>query len=249
MRRNSSSATTCMSSNGSLRRAYSGMFGQSDTEASNPSLLPFELTRNFNTEWIENDSPHASNSSLISPLLIIYLLFIAVGQLFIMVFFPIRISWTITNCTHGLITIVYLHWIKGSPNFYDVGGEMNGMTLWEQLDCTDTIKSKAAAVNGSNNAACPSSPAASQRKRPRSRFTTQKLVLLIVPTILCHVGCHFCDYEVGWSLVNVFCWCFCIVAKMPFMHGVRLFGVNRTAGIDDCNSSLSDDYTEGRKMK
>ncbi len=41
------------------------------------------------------------------------------------------------------------------------------------------------------------------------------------------------DFELVVSVVNLSVWVICIVAKMEGMHGVRLFGFNRTIGIDD----------------
>ena len=34
--------------------------------------------------------------------------------------------------------------------------------------------------------------------------------------------------------INVGVWSVVMIPKLPFMNGVRLFGINRTAGIDDC---------------
>jgi len=114
-------------------------------------------------------------------------------------------SWTYTNVLHGIITLLAFHWIKGSPNWYEQG-ELNAMTLWEQLN---------------------SSP------DPSCTLRYSKQMLFVVPTLLCYLACHFGRYEKGLSLVNVLFWITCLVAKLDWMNGVRIFGLNRTIGIDD----------------
>jgi hypothetical protein len=173
------------------------------------NLFTFELTRNLNTEWLmDTDARHKGK---LTPLLITYISSILLGQIFNSILFPPHISWTVTNVVHGFITMLYLHWIKGSPNFCDVSGSgaMNGLTLWEQL-----YHPGYAAENN-------------------RRFSDSKLVLLVVPTILCYLGCAFSSYDRRCSVINVVVWVICIIAKMPFMHGVRILGINSTVGIDD----------------
>lgn len=173
------------------------------------NLFTFELTRNLNTEWLmDTDARHKGK---LTPLLITYVSSILLGQIFNSIVFSAHISWTVTNVAHGFITMLYLHWIKGSPNFCDVSGSgaMNGLTTWEQLYHPGYV---------------------SENNR---RFSDSKLVLLVVPTILCYVGCAFSSYDRTCSVINVIVWVICIIAKMPFMHGVRILGINSTVGIDD----------------
>jgi hypothetical protein len=173
------------------------------------NLFTFELTRNLNTEWLmDTDARHKGK---LTPLLITYISSILLGQIFNSIVFPAHISWTVTNVAHGFITMLYLHWIKGSPNFCDVSGSgaMNGLTTWEQLYHPGYV--------AENN----------------KRFSDSKLVLLVVPTILCYVGCAFSSYDRTCCVINVIVWVICIIAKMPFMHGVRILGINSTVGIDD----------------
>jgi hypothetical protein len=190
----------------SVRSSMSGTDGGGIDQSSS---LPFELTRNMNTEWLmETDARHRGK---LTPLLLIYIFIVLTGQGCNMILFTPAISWTVTNIIHGFITMTYLHWIKGSPNNFDISGagEMNGMTLWEQLY-------NPALLNGEYN-----------------RFTDSKLVLIMVPTCLSYAGCLFSGYDKLCCLLNIIVWVSCIVAKMPFMHGVRLLGINRTVGIDD----------------
>jgi ORMDL family len=169
-----------------IPRTYSGLYGEGN------DLLPFELARNRNTDWV---------STAGWQLLGTYTCVLFMVHLTVLGLVDFSKSWTVTATLHALVTMVYLHWIKGSPNFYEQG-EMNAMTFWEQLDSTE----------GTSNA---------------------RTALLIIPTLLCYAACHFANYNIKWSVLNVCVWLICIVGKLPFMNGVRIMGINRTTGIDD----------------
>ena len=171
-----------------IPNTYAGLYGDGN------DLLPFELSRNCNTEWMMGKK----NGVL---LLATYMSVIAVGQLIIMAFVDFYMSWTVGHAIHFVITLIYLHWIKGSPNFYEQG-EMNAMTTWEQLVSTPGT-------------------------------FAQRRALLVVPTLLCYAACHFAHYESKLVALNVIIWAISVLAKMPFMNGVRILGINRTTGIDD----------------
>ena len=64
-------------------------------------------------------------------------------------------------------------------------------------------------------------------------YTTTKKFLMTIPAILCWMSCHTADYKVSVNIVNVGMFCICLIPKVPEMHIVRLFGVNRSTGIDD----------------
>jgi len=114
-----------------------------------------------------------------------------------------HLGWTITNVSHFFFTFLGMHWIKGSPNHYGQG-EFSHLTWFEQL-----------AAN-------------------HDHYTDLvKNGLLVVPTITCYLACHFGKYEKSIVGVNFVVWAICILAKMPWMQGVRILGINRTQGIDD----------------
>jgi len=194
-----------------IPRTYSGLYGTGGElthQIPNSDLLPFELSRNLNTDWLKSGNA-GSNNLTISSLLFTYLFFIALIEIAVLalplVSISLASSWTYTNVLHGIITLLCFHWIKGSPNWYEQG-ELNAMTLWEQL-------------NSSPDSSC------------TLRYSKQ--MLFVVPTVLCYLACHFGRYEKGLSLVNVLIWIVCLVAKLDWMNGVRLWGINRTIGIDD----------------
>jgi len=121
-------------------------------------------------------------------------------------------SLTFTNILHGMLTTLFLHWIKGSPNFYEQG-ELNAMTLWEQLNCSPDVGN----AEGEYQAV----------------VNSTKKVLVVVPTVLCYIACHFSNYDLVMCILNLIVWAVCVVAKLEGMNGVRIWGINRTIGIDD----------------
>jgi hypothetical protein len=175
-----------------IPRSYSGLYGQGGDD-----LLPFELARSQHTDWLEE-------GGLL--LLILYIGGIGVFQVLALAAvdytssYPLEWTWTITSVMHCLITLVYLHWIKGS--LFDEQGEMAALTLWEQLE-----------------------------GRPKNAML--KRILTLIPTLLCYAACHFSHYDLELCAVNGFVWVICILGKLPFMNGVRIFGINQTTGIDD----------------
>ena len=166
-----------------IPRTYSGLYGDND------DLKPLEIHR----QGIFSES--------VPFFLISYLTLIGAIQLFTSVLFIEQHSWTITHAFHLAVTLVHVHWLKGSIT--DPQGELNADTLWEQL-----------VARGEN--------AEGARK-----------VLLIVPTVLCYAACHNAEYEYQWCGLNLVLWLIAMFAKTPMMVGIRLFDVNRTAGIDD----------------
>jgi hypothetical protein len=170
-----------------IPRSYSGLYGFSDGD-----LLPFELNRHRDTFGTETNTAW---------FLGVYLTLVLTVQLLsLTIMSDMRSTLSVTNAIHFLITLVYVHWLKGS--LYDEQGEMNALTVWEQLEATQGTK-------------------------------PVRQVLLIVPTVLTWAACWAAQYDTNTSLLNIILWLVSIAAKLPFMNGVRIFGINRTAGIDD----------------
>jgi len=67
----------------------------------------------------------------------------------------------------------------------------------------------------------------------RSNTVVVKRTLTVVPTLLCYAACHFSEYSWNVCVWNIVLWAIHVAAKLPFMNGVRVFGINRTTGIDD----------------
>jgi len=82
-------------------------------------------------------------------------------------------------------------------------GEFNGLTLWEQIDGGEA-------------------------------WTSTKKVLMLVPTIIVLLASMATSYETTFLALNLPVWVvLSLVPKIPAMHRVRIFGINRTVGIDD----------------
>lgn len=184
-----------------IPRTYSGLYGLTD------DLLPFELSR------------HGGGAALGPVSLVgLYVTVILVVQLLValtLLGIPIVVnrdwvvsaySWTVSHGIHATLTILYIHWLKGSLT--DDAGEMRHMTIWEQLEATADTRALREA-------------------------------LMVVPCLLTWIACHAADYQATVVTVNVALWAVSLFPKLPFMNGVRLFGINATAGIDDETNATS----------
>ena len=180
-----------------IPRTYSGLYGQGDDD-----LLPFELNRHS-----QNHHNQQSIGIMWGWYVTLILLVQVVMTLIIMT--P-NYTWTCTNVVHTVVTLVYIHWLKGS--LYDDSGEMDALTLWEQLEAT-----------------------------PHTRAIRE--TLMVIPCFLTWLACHASNYGRWACVINGICWVISMLAKLPFMNGVRLFGINRTAGIDDDHHRRGNDTT------
>jgi ORMDL family len=55
----------------------------------------------------------------------------------------------------------------------------------------------------------------------------------LAPTVLYYIACWMHNFDKAVCIVNGAFWTIAMVPKLPMMNGVRLFGINRTAGIDE----------------
>jgi len=172
-----------------IPRSYSGLYGFAG------DLLPFEMNRQRTSFF-----PWTASTTSLLWLVLSYATLLAVLQMTSLLVLAPATSWTATNAMHLAVTLIYIHWLKGS--LYDEQGEMNALTIWEQLEATVDTKSV-------------------------------RRLLLAVPTLLTYAACHFAAYDPLLCLFNVTLWIIAILAKLPMMNGVRIFGINRTVGIDD----------------
>jgi hypothetical protein len=60
-----------------------------------------------------------------------------------------------------------------------------------------------------------------------------KVALGVVPTALAYFACQTANFQHRAAWINFAIWAITIIGKLPFMDGVRIFGINRTVGIDD----------------
>ncbi|KAL7466094.1 hypothetical protein ACHAXS_006392 [Conticribra weissflogii] len=208
------------------------------------NLLPFELSRNRNTDWIAAGGP---------TLLLTYLSFVLIFLLTFLAFFPEpKMAWTLTNVVHGIISLVYLHWVKGNPADYMDGtqGEMNAMTLWEQIVSKPASRLHLTKINRDDSVTTTS---ANGNAKGESAGTPTvrgqgRDVLIVIPTLLAHASCYIANYELQYAAINVAVWAVIMLPKMPFMNGVRILGINKTAGIDD-DFDVDEDQIAGNESE
>ena len=63
-------------------------------------------------------------------------------------------------------------------------------------------------------------------------WTSSKKFLMLMPTLITWMACYIADYKPIYIVVNCGMFLISIIAKIPEMHRVRIFGINSTAGID-----------------
>ena len=183
------------------------------------NLLPFELSRNRNTDWFVEAGP---------ALLLTYIFIVLTVLLTFLAFISEpKVAWTLTNVVHMLVTVIYLHWIKGNPADYMDGtqGEMNAMTLWEQIVSAPSVHSSYSSSKDmirKGHVMMDGGATGSGRD-----------VLVVIPTLLTLASCYVANFDSSFAISNVIVWSVVMLPKMPFMNGVRILGINRTIGIDD----------------
>lgn len=55
---------------------------------------------------------------------------------------------------------------------------------------------------------------------------------MLVPSFMTWMAVHVSDYKPLYVIVNCSMFLIMIVAKLPEMHRIRVFGINSTPGID-----------------
>lgn len=83
--------------------------------------LELAFAQNNNTEWLHGGFY----------LLLFYVSVVVMIQLVLMALVPFKyyhLTWTMTAVIHGILSMVILHWIKGSPGEIDAHGEMNAVS-------------------------------------------------------------------------------------------------------------------------
>ena len=69
--------------------------------------------------------------------------------------------------------------------------------------------------------------------RARVSLAHARNLLLLVPTVLVLIASIATNYAVAFLPLNLMAWAvLCLFPKLPMMHGVRMFGINSTPGID-----------------
>lgn len=69
-------------------------------------------------------------------------------------------------------------------------------------------------------------------------WTTTKKFLMVVPTLLLLLASMSTDYDLKHLIINVPIWLTLVIAKLPGLDRVRIFGINSTPGIDDVKKEM-----------
>jgi len=111
-----------------------------------------------------------------------------------------KLGGTVTNILHFCITLWFLHWTKGG--YHEDQGELNDMTLWEQIDATENCANL------------------------RLAFRVVPLILCYLACL--EVGWN-AGWKGAWHacVFNCVVCFFSILGKTSFMNGRRLFGINK----------------------
>eukprot|EP00276_Gloeochaete_wittrockiana_P016560 CAMPEP_0184335742 /NCGR_PEP_ID=MMETSP1089-20130417/4260_1 /TAXON_ID=38269 ORGANISM="Gloeochaete wittrockiana, Strain SAG46.84" /NCGR_SAMPLE_ID=MMETSP1089 /ASSEMBLY_ACC=CAM_ASM_000445 /LENGTH=180 /DNA_ID=CAMNT_0026660559 /DNA_START=257 /DNA_END=799 /DNA_ORIENTATION=+ len=133
-----------------------------------------------------------------APLILFYLAVTATIPLFsFLLDIPNALAWTLLNVLHTIGTFPFLHWIKGVP----FSGVESDQGAYEALTWWEQLDSGA-------------------------QFTKTKKILTLVPIILYATSLYVSDGFL-FLLVNTIASVPIILAKMPFMHRVRILGINK----------------------
>ncbi|KAA8498805.1 Uncharacterized protein FVE85_6390 [Porphyridium purpureum] len=109
------------------------------------------------------------------------------------------VSWTIVNVVHACITFVTFHWIKGSPfeTMWFPGSDR--LTWWEQLDMR-------------------------KQATPNRKFCVAMVIFLF---LVCYEATPLEKRFALLHALNFVVAVVMIVAKLPVMDKVRIFGINK----------------------
>jgi hypothetical protein len=108
------------------------------------------------------------------------------------------LAWTYVHLVHGVISYYLLHWSKGSMS----PGDPTDQGLYDRLTVWEQLDNQ---TYGTGN---------------RKFFTAVPIVLFVLAT---H-GADFRKQPLGLNLAVVLV---LLIAKMPALHKVRIFGINQ----------------------
>ena len=169
---------------------------------------------NRNAEWVSTPGGWAFIASLL--LLTWLAASVAVGP---------GAAWTIVHLAHGGASFYLLHWMKGSPVQADQG-KYDGETFWEQVRVwwgRELVWERWGLLRRS-----PSTPTHSRSQLDDGvHHTPTRKFLTVLPALTFAAATHGTDFASQPLGVNLAVLVALMVAKLPSMHRVRVFGINR----------------------
>ena len=173
---------------------------------------------NRNAEWVSTPGGWAFIGSLL--LLTWLAASVAVGP---------GAAWTIVHLAHGGASFYLLHWMKGSPVQADQG-KYDGETFWEQVRLVWVGE---LGWRGGRNTQLvstltpPSSTPLTPQLDDGVHHTPTRKFLTVLPALTFAAATHGTDFASQPLGLNLAVLIALMVAKLPSMHRVRVFGINR----------------------
>jgi len=108
-------------------------------------------------------------------------------------------TWTSINILHSIVSFFIVHWVRGTPysTTYEQGKYDND-TFWEQID-------------------------------GGVQWTKTRKIFILIPVVVFLLAAYEIEWEThkGALLINAIALGMGIVPKLPLLHHVRLFGINK----------------------
>ncbi|XP_064142969.1 ORM1-like protein 1 isoform X1 [Loxodonta africana] len=143
-------------------------------------------------------------------------------------FFSVPVAWTLTNIIHNLGMYVFLHAVKGTPFETPDQGKARLLTHWEQLDygvqftssrkfftISPIILVASGVLNSSKRPSTMHQLVLEQRRMKNTKDTRYFL------------ASFYTKYDPTHFILNTASLLSVLIPKMPQLHGVRIFGINK----------------------
>jgi len=109
------------------------------------------------------------------------------------------LAWTFVNVGHAVVTFFAFHWIKGSPFVTMWNQDWDSLTWWEQLDFR-------------------------KQATPNRKFC---MVVVFSLFLMAYETTPFDRTYLFIHLINLIAFVVMVIAKLPAMDKVRIFGINK----------------------
>ncbi|KAI9483247.1 MAG: ORMDL family-domain-containing protein [Benjaminiella poitrasii] len=106
-------------------------------------------------------------------------------------------SWTLTNLTFNAGHFIMFHWLQGIPSL-----DNNNQGAYDGLTVWEQIDDGV-------------------------QFTATRKFLMTVPIVLFLLSTHYTHYDFLQFAINFCSLVIVLIAKLPAMHQVRIFGINK----------------------
>lgn len=147
---------------------------------------------------------------------IFYIIFVTVFHLVLLSipFISTALAWTLTNITHNLAHLYFLHIIKGKrikqTQFAGINTKFFQGTPWTSIDSHEHFRETHWEQLDSG-----------------VQWSRQRKTLFLIPIILFLLTCLYTKNDEMHFIANLISLIVCIIPKLPSFHHRRLFGINK----------------------